>query len=90
MQPQKTRQHGAAPYVDIDRRVSAAERKVRLAERDRQQARDTRTESQRWLGDPPPDRSALARRNVLSKEPATYRAGFHGIVDQLISHLRRQ
>jgi hypothetical protein len=27
---------------------------------------DTRTEAQRWLGDPPPDRSALAQRKLMS------------------------
>jgi hypothetical protein len=32
----------------------------RLAERDRREAADTRTEAERWLGDPPPSRSALA------------------------------
>jgi hypothetical protein len=36
--------------------------KARLAERDQRQATDTRTEAQRWLGDPPADRSALANR----------------------------
>ena len=34
----------------------------RLQERDERQAADTRTEAQRWLGDPPADRSALANR----------------------------
>ena len=34
----------------------------RLADRDRRQASDDRTEAQRWLGDPPADRSALANR----------------------------
>jgi hypothetical protein len=32
-------------------------------ERDRQAALDTRTEAERWLGDPPPGRSALAQRD---------------------------
>ena len=36
--------------------------KGRLAERDQRAATDTRTEAQRWLGDPPADRSALANR----------------------------
>jgi hypothetical protein len=35
--------------------------KARLQERDQRLAADTRTELQKWLGDPPPDRSALAR-----------------------------
>jgi hypothetical protein len=34
----------------------------RLADRDQRQATDTRTEGQRWLGDPPADRSAFANR----------------------------
>jgi hypothetical protein len=32
------------------------------AERDRREAADTRTEAERWLNDPPPDRSALAAK----------------------------
>jgi hypothetical protein len=32
-------------------------------ERDRLAALDNRTEAQRWLGDPPPHRSALAQRD---------------------------
>jgi hypothetical protein len=43
--------------------VSPDDIRVRLMERDRQEAADTRTEAQRWLGDPPPGRSALAQRN---------------------------
>jgi len=27
---------------------------------------DTRTPAHRWLGDPPPERSALAQRNLLA------------------------
>jgi hypothetical protein len=34
-----------------------------MQERDRQATLDTRTDAQRWLGDPPPYRSALAQRN---------------------------
>jgi hypothetical protein len=34
-----------------------------LIQRDQQAALDTRTEAQRWLGDPPPYRSALAQRD---------------------------
>jgi len=33
-----------------------------IRERDQRIAADTRTEAQRWLGDPPSDRSALAQR----------------------------
>jgi hypothetical protein len=35
---------------------------LRMIERDRLAAADTRTEAERWLGDPPPGRSALAQR----------------------------
>jgi hypothetical protein len=38
----------------------------RLQDRDQREAGDTRTEAQRWLGDPPPDRSALAQRKASS------------------------
>jgi hypothetical protein len=44
------------------RNVSPDDIKAKLLLRDRLQAQDTRTEAQRWLGDPPPHRSALARR----------------------------
>jgi hypothetical protein len=36
--------------------------KIRLAERDQRQAADSRTEIERYLNDPPPDRHALAQR----------------------------
>ena len=42
-------------------RTDLAEIEKRLTERDRRLAADTRTEAERWLGDPPPGRSALAR-----------------------------
>ena len=45
-----------------DNRVSADDAKARLAERDRREAGDTGTEAQRWLGEPPAGRSALAAR----------------------------
>jgi hypothetical protein len=34
----------------------------RVREREQREASDTRTDAQRWLGDPPPYRSALAGR----------------------------
>jgi hypothetical protein len=58
--------------------MNAADLKTRLAERDQRMAADTRTDAQRWLGDPPPRRSALARHNT------------HRMIDQLISKLRRR
>ena len=48
------------------RRVNAARDPAvvekRFAERERREAADTRTEAQKWLGDPPADRSALAAK----------------------------
>ena len=35
--------------------------------RDERAAMDTRTEAQRWLGDPPPDRSALALLRLVQR-----------------------
>ena len=35
----------------------------RMQEREQRAASDTRTEAQRWLGDPPPSQSALAQNN---------------------------
>ena len=78
MELPKTPRQRTHLYVETGRRVSAAECKVRLAERDRQLANDTRTDAQRWLGDPPANRSALARREARQ------------IIDQLISSLRRK
>jgi hypothetical protein len=43
--------------------VSPDDVKFRMMEVERQKALDTRTEAERWLGDPPPERSALAQRN---------------------------
>jgi hypothetical protein len=34
----------------------------RVQERERREASDTRTEAQRWLGDPPLSRSALRKK----------------------------
>jgi hypothetical protein len=34
-----------------------------IQERDRRIASDTRTDAERWLGDPPPHRSALTQRD---------------------------
>jgi hypothetical protein len=39
----------------------------RMRERDQREAGDTRSPAEKWLGDPPPDRSALAQ----AKRPAT-------------------
>ena len=61
----KYRRRGAATYIHAARdRVDPAEVEQRLAERARREAADTRTEAQRWLNDPPPDRSALAAKHA--------------------------
>jgi hypothetical protein len=36
---------------------------VAAMDKDQHEAADTRTEAEKWLGDPPPSRSALAQRN---------------------------
>ena len=59
----KYRRRGAATYVNAARdRVDPAEAEQRLAEREQREAAVTGTEAERWLGDPPPDRSALAAK----------------------------
>ena len=78
MQPQKMPRQRTDLYVGGERRVSVTERMARIAERDERLAADTRTDAQRWLGDPPANRSALARREARQ------------IIDQLISSLRRE
>jgi hypothetical protein len=45
------------------RPVSPDDVRVLIIERDRLAAADTRTAAERWLGDPPPSRSALAQRD---------------------------
>jgi hypothetical protein len=65
--------------VKITPRVSARDLKIRLAERDRRLAADNRTEAQKWLGDPPADRSALSARRGKVKRPAGRRPGGFGL-----------
>ena len=56
------RKRGASQFIGLNRhRVSATDLKSRLAERDRRQLADNRTAAEKYLGDPSPDRSALAR-----------------------------
>jgi hypothetical protein len=45
----------------VERDAVAADVAARIAERDRRLAADTRTDAERWLGDPDPSRSALSR-----------------------------
>jgi hypothetical protein len=48
-------------------RVSPADAKQRLAERDQRLATDTRTPAQVWLNDPEPSRSALAGNGTAAR-----------------------
>jgi hypothetical protein len=52
-----------AAFIDANRwRVTPQDVARRFAELDQRIALDTRTEAQKYLGDPPPHRSALAQR----------------------------
>jgi hypothetical protein len=53
------------------RRYSADDVKSRLLEAEAREARDTRTAAQRWLGDPPPERSALAAKLSRMNQPGS-------------------
>jgi hypothetical protein len=55
-------------FTKIEPRASPDDVLYRIQERDRLAAADTRTEAERWLGDPPPGRSALAQRNSTPPE----------------------
>jgi hypothetical protein len=56
----------AGKFIGIDR-VSFDDVVHRLIDRDAREQTDTRTAVQRWLGDPPPGRSALAQRDRRKK-----------------------
>ena len=51
----------AGRFIGIDR-VSPDDVVHRLIERDAREQADSRSMVERWLGDPPPGRSALAQR----------------------------
>jgi hypothetical protein len=55
----------AAKFINVHRRVSPHDVKFRLIERDARQRAETRTEAEKWLGDPPTGRSALAQRKQM-------------------------
>jgi hypothetical protein len=73
-------------------RSNAAARRVQ--EREQREASDTRTEVQKWLGDPPPNRSALAGHKEIQSVPhgifvSTTRVicvifSMHGVLPMLI------
>ena len=61
--PRRYRRRGAAAFVNAARnRVDPAEVEQRLAERDKREASDTRSEAEKFLGHPPASRSALAAK----------------------------
>jgi hypothetical protein len=61
MSPRGTKHKPTFLKVD-ERHISPDDVQVLLIERDRLAAADTRTDAERYLGDPPPHRSALAQR----------------------------
>jgi hypothetical protein len=62
MSPRGSRQKPTLNKVE-PHRVSPDDVKFRMLEVERAKTQDTRTEAKRWLGDPPPHRSALAQRD---------------------------
>jgi len=58
----KPRKEGAAAYLGLQY-IRPEVLQARLMERDQRLAADTRTEAQKWLGDPQRNRSALAHRH---------------------------
>jgi hypothetical protein len=54
----------AAVFVDVDRRVDPRDARQRMAERDQRERADTRSEVQKFLGDPPRDRGALGNKTI--------------------------
>jgi hypothetical protein len=57
----------ASPRHKVQHAVSPDDVQSRLIEAAEREAADTRTPVQVWLGDPPPDRSALAQKLLFGK-----------------------
>lgn len=69
----KPRKESAAAFINLNAgRMDPAELKNRFAERDRRLAADTRTETEKWLGDPPVARSALAHHGTAKRSSSSY------------------
>lgn len=51
-------------------RISPHDLAMRLAERDQRQAADTRTDAEKFLGDPPRERSALVQGRAVPGDTA--------------------
>jgi hypothetical protein len=64
----------ASAFIGLGGSNSAAG-KLRLQERDERMRLDTRSEAERWLGDPPPWRSALARSGFEGGSKPTSASG---------------
>jgi hypothetical protein len=56
------RQRPTFHIVSDYKRISPDDALRLIQDREARERADTRTEAQRWLGDPPPGRSALAQR----------------------------
>jgi hypothetical protein len=56
------RQRPSLHRVGFNERISPDDILARLIDKDQREAADNRTAAERWLGDPPADRSALAER----------------------------
>jgi len=63
------RQRPTFHIVSDYKRISPDDVKFKMMERDRLAALDDRDATARWLGDPPPHQSALARRATVPEKP---------------------
>ena len=61
-----------------------------LAEREQRAASDTRTEVQRWLGDPPLSRPALAHHNAAKRQPVAVDVPIKKLGQRLPVHRRNK
>ena len=61
MSPRGSKQNLTVHHIE-PRAYSPDDIKARLQEAAARERTDTRTEAQRWLGDPPPEHSALAQK----------------------------
>ena len=69
MSPRGTRQKPIVyKVIGKIRNISPDDIRARLLLRDQMAAQDTRDAAARWLGDPPPHRSALAQRATVPEK----------------------
>jgi hypothetical protein len=62
------RQRPSLHRVGFNERISPDDILARLMDKDQREAADNRTAAERWLGDPPPHRSALAQKKSPSRK----------------------